>query len=120
MTYNLTTKDLADIEAQSTGLSIVNTIPGSIRSDLTDALPSFMEKGANVNYTLSFIPINFETDMLIKVRFPPQITFKNPWNESVGCLGLKGTNEPKLKCTLDRGSNTVTVTSALNKILIRP
>ena len=87
---------------------------------MTDALPSFMEKGANVNYTLSFIPINFETDMLIIVRFPPEITFANPWNETIGCIGLKGTNLPNLTCTLDRAANVVTVVSALHKILIRP
>jgi hypothetical protein len=108
------------VEAQRTGLSVANTIPGAIQSRLTDALPSFMEKGANVNYTFGFIPINFEKDMLIKVRFPYQITFKDPWNETIGCVGLNGTSHPNLTCTLDRGSNTVTVVDALSKIYIRP
>jgi hypothetical protein len=79
-----------------------------------------MEKGANVNYTLSFVPTNFEKDMLIKVRFPSQITFKDPWDETIGCVGLNGTSHPELKCTYDRGSNTVTVVDALSKIYIRP
>jgi len=79
-----------------------------------------MEKGANVNYTLSFVPTNFETDMLIRVSFPPQITFEDPWNETIGCVGLNGTSAPELKCTLDRASNTVTVVDALSKIYIRP
>ena len=87
---------------------------------MTDALPSFMEKGANVNYTFSFIPINFEKDMLIKIRFPPQMTFPNPWNETIGCVGLNGTSHANLTCRFDRGSNTVTIIDALSKIYIRP
>lgn len=79
-----------------------------------------MEKGANVNYTMSFVPTNFETDMLIKARFPPQITFKDPWDEAIGCVGLNGTSAPELTCTYDRGTNTVTVVDALSKIYIRP
>ena len=79
-----------------------------------------MEKGANVNYTLSFNPVNFETDMELFVRFPRQITFENPWNETVGCIGVKGTNTKNLTCKLDRASNTVTVIDAFNKVLIRP
>lgn len=79
-----------------------------------------MEKGANVNYTMSFVPTNFETDMLITARFPSQITFKDPWDETIGCVGLNGTSAPELKCTLDRASNTVTVVDALSKIYIRP
>ena len=79
-----------------------------------------MEKGANVNYTLSFVPVNFEKDMLILVKFPSQITFLDPWNETIGCVGLNGTSHANLTCTYDRSINTVTVVDALSKIYIRP
>jgi hypothetical protein len=41
-----------------------------MKSALAAAVPSFMEKGAPANYTIKFVPVNFETNMKILYTFP--------------------------------------------------
>jgi hypothetical protein len=48
----------------------LNKEPGIISTETAIALPNFMEKGDPANYTISWIPRNFERNMRIIVYFP--------------------------------------------------
>lgn len=68
-----------DIEAQYVGPTVVNKIAGVIQTNSADATPSYFEKGAPANYTISFVPVNFERNMRIIILFPKQIKFSDDW-----------------------------------------
>ena len=120
VTYTVTTNSGAGIEAQSTGLPVGNTEPGIMQSVLAAAVPSFMEKGAPANYTIKFVPVNFESNMKILFTFPPQISFPKPWDAVNGCQGIRGLSQPELACILNPNTNTVLVTNGLAASVSRP
>jgi hypothetical protein len=82
-----------------------------------------MERGAAANYTISFTPINYERNMRIIIYFPVEITFPSGWNEThwgKGCVGIKGTSYPELRCEYNKFSHSLNITNALSMAEIRP
>jgi hypothetical protein len=70
ISYKIRTNSGSGVEEQTEGLSVGNTQPGVMKSELASAVPNFMEKGAPANYTIKFVPINFEANMKILFTFP--------------------------------------------------
>ena len=91
-----------------------------MNSALAAAVPSFMEKGSPANYTVAFVPLNFETNMKILITFPPEISFPKPWDAANGCQGLRGLSQPELACILNPNTNTILVTNGLASSVSRP
>lgn len=120
ISYSVTTNSGAGIEAQATGLAVGNTEPGVMKSALAAAVPSFMEKGAPANYTIKFVPVNFETNMKILYTFPSQISFPKPWDAATGCQGIRGLSQPELACIINQNTNTILVTNGLASSVSRP
>jgi len=48
-----------------------------------------MEKAEYANYTISFIPTNFEQNMKIRIRVPYSLIVSEP----VECVGIAGTSQ---------------------------
>lgn len=87
---------------------------------LAAAVPSFMEKGAPANYTIKFVPVNFENNMKILFTFPKQISFPTPWNATANCVGIRGLSQPEVACILNPNTNTILITNGLAKTLSKP
>ena len=51
------------IEEQTTGFVITNSKAGALNVSQSELVPSYFEKDAFANYTLTFVPINYEINM---------------------------------------------------------
>lgn len=58
--YSLTTTDGYTIETYENDLKIVNKFLGSIEATTAGVSPDYFERNKTANYTLSFVPINYE------------------------------------------------------------
>lgn len=70
MIFQSLTEEGAIIEEKAQGLELQNTETGHIDPEITEVLPSYMEKDSYANYTFSFIPKNFEQNMRVYIRLP--------------------------------------------------
>lgn len=121
--YRVTTSDGQAIEEFNEGEIISNKDPAIMLASQAGALPSYMERGAKANYTISFTPLNYERNMRIYIYFPKEITFPAGWNEThygKGCVGVAGTSFPKLTCDYDKFKHMLNITDALSMAEIRP
>ena len=50
-------------ESLSSGLTIQNTVTGTLNSGIASVQPNYFEKSALANYTFSFKPVNYERNM---------------------------------------------------------
>lgn len=121
--YKVTTTEGQDIEALTDGEIITNRDPAIMLASQAGALPSYMERGAAANYSITFTPKNYERNMRIYIYFPKEITFPADWNKthsSTGCVGVKGTSFPKLRCEYYKYEHMLNITDALSMAEIRP
>jgi len=86
------------VEQKTSGMEIQNTVSSSIDANETGIYLNYWESGAPANYTFSFQPINFEKNMIIKVKVPSEITIPDDFE----CIGLAGTNLRNLTCSIDK------------------
>ena len=70
--------------------------------------PSSFIKEAIANYTITFAPLNFETEIKIVYYVPRTITI----NPGLKCRGVLGTSQTDLACYPDNYLNTITVVNA--------
>lgn len=104
------------VEYLDEGVEIVNTLPGELNASITEVLPSYMEKSEFANYTLSFIPKNFEQNMKMYVVIPPQLAL----SDELTCLGLVGTSQQALECYYDYSLSTLVLPDAFVSSEIMP
>ena len=58
--FQTVTSDNYLIESQSTGLEILNVEPGVLSNQTTGVTPNYWEKNTPANYTIGFVPLNYE------------------------------------------------------------
>ena len=68
--YQVMTKDGYTIEALSQGLTIKNSNYSLLAPGSVGISPDYYEKNTSANYTVSFVPKNFERNMLITLTVP--------------------------------------------------
>lgn len=79
--------------------------------------PAFFEKNATTNYTVAFSPVNFEKNMKIVVKIPPEI--QNVTGD-IQCIGTDGTDKRNLTCLTTVLERAVRLTDAVAEQELNP
>jgi hypothetical protein len=58
------------METLTSGLTVTNTVPGLLNIFTTGVLPKSFSYGVWTNYSLSFVPLNYEQNMKILIAVP--------------------------------------------------
>ena len=95
MEFQTVTSDNYLIESKSTGLEILNVEPGVLSNQTTGVTPNYWEKNTAANYTIGFVPKNYEQAMKILITVPKEIQIP----ENFTCRGLSGTDKEFVNCT---------------------
>jgi hypothetical protein len=106
------------LEYQLTDLNLQNTIAGTINPKTASVIPNYWEKGKLANYTIKFVPENFEQNMKIVIGLDKRVVIPDNWNNT--CKGIRGTDKVDLACEVNWYNHTITLTDAVASKDIKP
>jgi hypothetical protein len=114
--YESRTVNGSRIESQYFGVEVFNKDFATINASAAEVLPSYMEKAEYANYTISFIPTNFEQNMKIRIRVPYSLIVSEP----VECIGIAGTSQQTIECYYDYVDSYLVMPDALVSTEVMP
>jgi hypothetical protein len=73
--------------------------------------PSDFRQSYAANYTLEFVPKNYQMNMKMVIMLPDEILFGS---NQIKCYGLVGTDTPDLDCKIDTAKKTIVIDDAFS------
>lgn len=90
---------------------ITNTVAGEIKSETMSVIPNDFRQSFAANYTLEFLPTNYQMNMKMVIMLPDEILFGS---NNVKCYGVAGTDTPDLDCKVDTARKRVEIDDAFS------